>query len=133
MLTHDDILSFWDNLANYAGFFHRQLHTLSYLQDHSTFLLSTILHISARHATKQEISGVDLISVVLERHILVNLWPRILMTNCRSVQICQAVMLWATYLPEPRPGEDDLGWSLFGHASEQVDRFSILHGLLTLV
>ena len=119
-------VSFWDNLANYAGFFDRRLHTLRYLQNHSTFLLSTILHISARHATKQEIPGVDLISVVLERHILVNLWPRILVTNCRSVQISQALMLWATFLPEPRPGEDDLSWSLFGHASELMTRAAIL-------
>jgi hypothetical protein len=40
--------------------------------------------------------------------------------NYKSVHIVQACMLWATFLPEPRPGEDDLGWTLFGHASELV-------------
>lgn len=109
--------SFFDNLANYAGFMDRGLHTLPYLQTHSCLLLSVILYIASRHSPKQEVAEAETLVAVLENHIHANLWPKLFLSNHKSVHICQALMLWATFLPEPRPGEDDLGWTLFGHAS----------------
>jgi hypothetical protein len=109
--------SFFDNLANYAGFMDRSLHTLPYLQTHSCLLLSVILYIASRHSPKEEVAEAETLAAVLENHIHANLWPKLFLSNYKSVHICQALMLWATFLPEPRPGEDDLGWTLFGHAS----------------
>jgi hypothetical protein len=54
----------------------------------------------------------------IQRNIETKLWPRILLNNYRSVWIVQGCMLWATFIAQPAAGEDDMGWTLFSHASE---------------
>lgn len=108
---------FWDKMANYAGFLDRRIHTLDHVRRHSTLLTSIILHTAARHTSTLVLPGAARLASALDRHIYSNLWPRVLLGNHKSVYICQACMIWATFVAEPKPGEDDLGWSLFGHAS----------------
>lgn len=108
---------FWDKMADYAGFLDRRLHTLDHVRRHSTLLGTIILHTAARHTSSQVLPDAARIAAALDRHIYSNLWPRILLGNYKSVYICQACMVWASFVAEPKPGEDDLGWSLFGHAS----------------
>jgi hypothetical protein len=91
---------------------------MAHVRQHSTLLISIILFTAARHASIAQVPEAARLSCALERHIYSSVWPRVLLGNYKSVYICQACMLWATFLAEPRPGEDDLGWSLFGHASE---------------
>jgi hypothetical protein len=79
-----------------------------------------ILYTASRHASETFFPLASVIAGVLERHIHSAIWPKVVVGNYKSVHIVQACMLWATFLPEPRPGEDDLGWTLFGHASELV-------------
>lgn len=106
-------------MANYAAFLDRRRHTIDHVRRHSTLLTSIILFTAARHTSMQELPEAPRLSSALERHIYSTLWPQVLLGNYKSLYICQACMLWASFLAEPRPGEDDLGWSLFGQASKR--------------
>jgi hypothetical protein len=111
--------SFFAHLAGYAGFLDPAVHTLNHVRSHSTFLLCVILYVSARHhPTTAASPRLITVSDVLERHIQTKVWPNILLGDFKSVWICQGAMVWATFLPPARKGEDDIGWSLFAHASK---------------
>ncbi|KAJ9107533.1 hypothetical protein QFC21_000990 [Naganishia friedmannii] len=111
---------FWSKLANYAAFLDYRIHALHHVRRSSTLLTCVILHNAARHTSTQTVLDAARLSMALDKHINSVLWPRILIGNNKSVEICQACMVWATFLAEPKPGEDDLGWSLFGHATVEI-------------
>jgi hypothetical protein len=83
-----------------------------------SFLLTVILHTAARHATSSLVPRAPTITRVLDRHLHSTLWPRVLVENKKNVHICQACMLWATLVSQPENGQENMGWTLFGHASE---------------
>jgi hypothetical protein len=100
------------------GFWDRRIHTLEYVRSRCSFLLTVILHTAARHATSSLVPRAPTITRVLDRHLHSTLWPRVLVENKKNVHICQACMLWATLVSQPENGQENMGWTLFGHASE---------------
>lgn len=100
------------------GFWDRRIQTLEYVRSRCSFLLTVILHTAARHATSSLVPRAPTITRVLDRHLHSTLWPRVLVENKKNVHICQACMLWATLVSQPENGQENMGWTLFGHASE---------------
>lgn len=106
--------SFFAHLNSYGGFLDVDLHgDVDFVRARSSLLLTAILMIAARHDPSPPSSG---IAERADAHISTVCWPAVLLENYRSVQALQACMLLATWRTSGSRGDEDSGWSFFGHA-----------------
>lgn len=118
-MAHYQLLRFFEHLSGFCGFLDARLHTFDFVSTRSDFLFSVILQTAARHdADPVHSYRSSVIALGLMNHIREVIWPEILVKNYRSIQICQAMMVFSTWATGTDLGDEDPSWSIFGHARE---------------
>jgi hypothetical protein len=108
-----------DRMNGFHALLDPRLHTFDFGAAKSFFLLSAVLQtVAARDADPSHEERSALLAIDLLKHMREVIWPRILLSNYRSVQICQACMIWGTFAPSTDISDDDPSWFMFGHARE---------------
>lgn len=107
------------HLVGYSALLDPRMHTYEWVAERSVFLMAVIIQAAARRDSNPTFEARSaMIASTLGRHIREVIWPRVVVGNYRSTQVCQAMMIWGAYSNAADIGDEDPSWLLFGHACE---------------
>lgn len=112
-------------MNGYTGLLDKALHTYEYVRSTSFFLLSVTIQAAAgRDLNPVSQARSAYIARTILQHIKDTIWPMVLLRNMRSVQICQACMIWTTFTDSKDITDEEPSWFLFGHARKSFSNRS---------